>query len=266
MAAPLLIRTIALLCGVLILGVPHASAACDGAPLASGNQTIEVDGARRTFLVRGSPAYDGRTAAPVVITFHPFGMNAQYMQSRVSVSRTWPEAVAVHGEASGGGGTPPSWQTPAETARNGDLRYFDAVLAWLAEHACIDQARVFVLGYSNGAQFANLLACQRRTVIAAVASAAGRLPCAPPEATPAILSHGLGDRTIPYMEAVAASRVWAETNRCTAPPPAGTPGCFTPDGCEAAPVALCTYAGGHEYDVSFTAEAMAFFRRVAGAP
>jgi polyhydroxybutyrate depolymerase len=253
----------ALVCGALLLLATDASAACTGEAPASGSHTIEVDGTRRPFILRLPAGYDHRTAAPVIVTFHPFGMNAQYMQTRVSPLRTWPEVVTVHAEATG---APAAWQTAIGTAGNHDLAYFDALLDWLATNACTDPARVFMLGYSNGAQFASLLACARAGQIAAVAAAAGRLPCAPAHATPVILSHGLGDRTIAYTEAVSASRAWAEVNRCVAPPRTGTPGCSPAESCGSAPVTLCTSAGGHDYDVTFTAQAIGFFRRVANAP
>jgi poly(3-hydroxybutyrate) depolymerase len=252
-----------LLCGTLTIFAADASAACTGATLASGSQALEVDGTRRTFILRVPAGYDGLTPAPVIVTFHPFGMSAQYMQARVSPSRTWPEAMTIHAEATG---APAAWQAPADTPANRDLDYFDALLDWLAANACTDPERLFVLGYSNGAQFASLLACVRTERIAAVASAAGRLPCTPADAVPVILSHGLGDRTIAYTEAVSASRAWAEVNRCVAPPRTGTPGCFAAESCGSAPVTLCTSAGGHDYDVTFTAQAIGFFRRVATAP
>lgn len=254
------VRPVALLCGMMLLPASSAAAVCDGAALTSGAQALDVAGARRTFSVRTAAAYDGRTTAPVVFAFHPFGMNGQYMQGRVPITRAWPEAIAVYPD---GLATPsPSWQNTMSDQGNRDLAFFDAMLAWLDANACVDRARVFVMGYSNGAQFANLLACERRDAIAAVASAAGRLGCRPEAAAPVIISHGLQDRTIAYDAAVDASQVWAARNGCATPPRAGFTGCFAASACTDAAVTLCTYAGGHEYDVSFTRTAIAFFQGV----
>jgi polyhydroxybutyrate depolymerase len=138
------------------------------------------------------------------------------------------------------------------------------MLGWLDEHACVDRARVFAIGYSNGGQFANVLACERAGVVAGIAVAAGRLNCSPASSMPVVMSHGLADRTIGYAQAVEASKTWAAANACTAPPDAGVQGCVAASACADAPVVLCTHAGGHEYHLPFTATAVEFFRGQAG--
>jgi poly(3-hydroxybutyrate) depolymerase len=116
------------------------------------------------------------------------------------------------------------------------------------------------MGYSNGAGIASVLACERPGVIAGVAIASGSLACAPPEARPVILSHGLRDSTIGYGRAVDAARTWASRNGCSAPPKSGGPGCFVADSCSAAPVTLCSYDGGHEYNEPFTRTLVEFLK------
>jgi polyhydroxybutyrate depolymerase len=218
--------------------------------------------------VRVPSAYDGRTAAPIVFAFHPFGMNAQYMQTRVPVSRAWREAIAVYPEGMGRDETnrAPSWQGRQGELGDRDLKFFDAMLAWLGEHACVDRQRVFVLGYSNGAQFAHLVGCERSNAIAAVAIASGRLNCKPAAPKPVIISHGTQDTTIPYAQAVAAAHTWSTRNSCAAPPKTGATGCVSAEACSASPVTVCTYDGGHEYNLPFTATAMDFFKKAAPAP
>jgi polyhydroxybutyrate depolymerase len=189
-------------------------------------------------------------------------MNAQYMQARAPIGRMWPAAIAVYPEglARDAGSMTPSWQTRSGDLADRDVAFFDAMLAWLTDHGCIDRSRVFVLGYSNGAGLAYVLACQRPGVVAGVAIAAGRLGCQPRGARPVVMSHGLADRTIGYEQAIDASRSWAVANGCAAPPVPGTKGCTQATSCGGAPVTLCTHAGGHEYDVSFTRTAADFFR------
>jgi polyhydroxybutyrate depolymerase len=256
------------ICPVLLLTASKASASCDGTVATAGSTVVDVGGVSRAFVIRLPAAYDGRAEAPVVFAFHPFGMNAGYMQSRVPIARAWPEAIVIYPEGStGAANRQPGWQTTAtpgsDSARgNADIQFFDAMLAWLESHACIDRQRVFVMGYSNGAQFANLLACERGDSIAGAAVAAGRLPCRPSAAKPVVISHGLQDRTIGYDQAVIASRVWAERNGCAAPPKAGILGCVTGQECSVSPTTLCTHAGGHEYDLQFTRTVVDSFRQV----
>lgn len=235
---------------------------CDGTAPPTGAQVLEVAGARRTFVVRAPAPYEGRVPAPVVLAFHPFGMNAQYMQGRAPITRTWPEAFAIYPEGLGRAGSmAPSWQGQAGDAGDRDLAFFDAMLDWLDAHACVDRTRVFVLGYSNGAGLAHLLACERGTAVAGAAIAAGRLSCKPAAPKPIVMSHGLQDRTIGYDQGLDASRTWAAVNKCTAPPKAGVQGCVAADGCSAA-TRFCTHAGGHEYEPTFTRTAIDFFKSV----
>lgn len=245
--------------GVVLIPAP-ASAACDGTTSGGGAASIEVGGVRRTFTVRLPSPYDGRTAAPVVFAFHPFGMNAQYMQTRVPMSRAWREAIAVYPDGLAGNGAPPSWQGSAGANGDRDLLFFDAMLAYLREHACIDARRIYAIGYSNGAMFTGVLACERGEVLAAVALASGRQGCEPKGAMPVALSHGTADTTVPYEQALQAARTWSSRNRCKAPPKPTAPGCVVADDCTAAPVTLCTYAGGHEYNAPFTATAVELFK------
>jgi polyhydroxybutyrate depolymerase len=254
---------------LILLSVRSGAAAdtCGGTPGPSGQIDLTVGAAQRTFVVR-IPRAESRTPAPVVFLFHPFGMNLQYMQGRVPLPRVWPEAIAVYGQGlprTGGAaaGLQPAWQTRPGEMDDRDLAYFDAMLAWLRKNHCIDEGRIFVMGYSNGANFTSVIACERAPVIAGVAIQSGSLSCSVPAAKPAILDHGLSDSTIPYDRAVEASRAWATRNGCRTPPGTGAPGCYKADGCSLAPVTLCSYDGGHEYYDPFTKVFADFFKAVA---
>jgi polyhydroxybutyrate depolymerase len=242
---------------VLALTAAPASAACDGTPFPSSRQSLTLDGVTRSFIVRAPATYDGRTAAPVLFAFHPFGMNADYMASRVPVARTWRQAIVIYPN---GSGQPQSWQTTAGERGDRDLRFFDAMLSWLGEHACVDAHRVFAVGYSNGAGFAYLLACERGAAIAGLAIASGRLECGPTQPAPVVINHGTADATIPYDAALDAAAAWATVNGCTAPPQPVPDRCAAAPSCSFAPVTLCTYPGGHEYNSPFTATAVDFLK------
>jgi polyhydroxybutyrate depolymerase len=241
----------------------HA-AACNGTPGPTKTIELQVSGVTRMFVLRAPAGYDARTPVPVVFAFHPFGMNVQYMQGRVPFPTAWPEAIAVYPQAlpgaAGRSGFQPSWQSTGGEAGGRDLVFFDAMVEWLSANHCIDHKRVFVMGYSNGARFSGALACERAGVLAGVAMASGSLSCEPLQPLPIILSHGIRDSTIEYEQGVAASRRWAARNDCKAPPKNGVPGCFVADSCGAAPVVLCTYDGGHEYNEPFTRAVVEFFK------
>jgi polyhydroxybutyrate depolymerase len=263
---PYIHRSLSLAAGLLALlcAVEPARAACDGSAIPTGGQALDVGGLRRTFVVRAATEGDGRKPAPVVFALHPFGMNAQYMQTRAPIGRAWASAITVFPDGSvvPGGNMAPSWQGRPGDRGDRDLAFFDAMLTWLDEKGCIDRGRVFVLGYSNGAGLAYLLACERSPAVAGVAIAAGRLGCKPSVGKPVIMSHGVADRTIVYESAVEASTAFAAANRCAAAPKAGAAGCVQGQSCFAAPVTLCTHGGGHEYDVTFTKAAAEFFQSI----
>jgi polyhydroxybutyrate depolymerase len=248
----------------LAIGSAGWGTACDGTVLPGGGQSLEAAGLRRSFVVRPATAGGPTTPAPVVFAFHPFGMNAQYMQARAPIARLWPDAVVVYpdGSARGGSSLAPSWQGRAGEMGDRDLAFFDAMLSWLDERGCIDRRRVFLLGYSNGAGLAYLLACERSGGVAAIAIAAGRMGCKPSTGLPVLMSHGVMDRTIGFEHALESASVWAVANRCAAPPKPSARGCSAAQGCAAAPVTLCTHGGGHEYDVTFTRAAVDFFKAI----
>ena len=152
----------------------------------------------------------------------------------------------------GAGGLQPGWQNRPGDLGDRDVAYFDAMLEWLRANHCFNEKQVFVMGYSNGAGLSSVLACERAPAIAGVAIASGNLSCALPEPRPIILNHGLRDTTIPYQRGVDAAAAWASRNGCSAPPKSGIPGCFAAESCSAAPVVLCTFDGGHEYNEPFT--------------
>jgi polyhydroxybutyrate depolymerase len=225
--------------------------------------TLDVAGLSRLFVVRKGSAVDGRSAAPVVLVFHPFGTGAQYMEGRVS-TRFWPAAIMVYPEGAPrpNGGYAPSWQGRKGELGDRDLLFFDAIVAWLREHHCIDTSRIFAFGYSNGAGLTSLLACERSAQLAAVAIVSGRLSCQPPDAKPVAITHGLRDASISYAEGLRTAQAWTARNACKSPPKTGTPGCSQAVGCSAAPVLMCTSQGGHEYSSAFTKPALELFQEV----
>src|SRR5262245_23492025 len=245
---------------VLLAAPVSAWAECGGETARSATITPAVGPVTRVFVVKVPSGADGRTPAPVLFAFHPYGMNATYMQSRVS-TRLWPEAIMIYPEGfPGRGGL--AWQGRPGEADDRDVAFFDAILTWLDAHECVDRRRVFVMGYSNGAGFASVLACTRNSSIAGVAIASGRQACAPPSAKPVMLAHGLRDTSIAYEQAIQAAQTWGKVNQCAAPPKVETPGCFAATSCTAASAMLCTYTGGHEYNAAFTRTFIDAFQKV----
>jgi polyhydroxybutyrate depolymerase len=111
-----------------------------------------------------------------------------------------------------------------------DVGYIDAVIDDIAAKYPVDQARVFVVGHSNGAFMAHRYACDRSTRVAAIVTLAGmqwkdQSHCAPTSPVSVLQVHGRNDATIrydggatpggPYPGAVETVGDWAAHDRCT---------------------------------------------------
>lgn len=138
-------------------------------------EEIEVDSTRRTFrLVVPHVMKDG--AFPVVFAFHGVGDAPDAMPKYADLDRLACKHgfVLVYPASSGR-----MWRTEgqiASTSANPDIHFFDALLRHVKQRHQIDDQRIYLMGMSNGASFAQLLAFQRSDVIAAVVAHSGPLP------------------------------------------------------------------------------------------
>ncbi|MGH7897099.1 MAG: alpha/beta hydrolase family esterase, partial [Candidatus Binatia bacterium] len=155
----------------------------------------------------------------------------------------------------------PGWQlTPTELDER-DVEFFDALRSWLVTSYCVDERRIYSMGFSNGAYFSNLLACARADAIAAIAPSGGGMRCEPAKPVPVILTHGQADDLVPFNEATKAEAAWASRNGCGPDREELDKGCERRKRCDAADVVFCPHPGGHQYRRDFTKTAVEFFKR-----
>ena len=89
-----------------------------------------------------------------------------------------------------------------------DLALFDGILAGMERRYCIDRGRIFLVGHSLGASFANSVACARADMVGGLASVAGGISlsrCA--GRVPSMLLHNPRDRLVPLAEGQRARDV-----------------------------------------------------------
>ncbi len=164
-----------------------------------GEQTIPFAAAGDTGLyVRHlPPSYDGRTPLPLVLDLHGYSETAAI---QVNVSALGPFGDAHHFVTL----TPqttapvPLWSTDL---KGKDVAFLGALLDTAEQTLCIDQARIFVTGYSNGAFMTSALACAFSSRIAAVAPIAGIQEisgCTFQRPVPVVAFHGTADPFVPY--------------------------------------------------------------------
>lgn len=103
---------------------------------------------------------------------------------------------------------------PPEGTRN-EVEFLDAVIEKAKEVACIDESRIYAMGYSGGARMASRLACDLGDKLAAVAPIAGvrfsmksdtalglpnAVACTPARPVPIMALHGYWDPTNPWFD------------------------------------------------------------------
>jgi polyhydroxybutyrate depolymerase len=240
-------------------GIPPTSPAC-GQPLdpnwlsnyqlefggTTQATSLPVSGAQRDFIVALPDNYDPNVAYPIHFVFHAWradmdGAHGQHPENG------WNEpiiAVAPRGQAVQGGGYGWEWW---ETS-GADYAFFDAMLADIGEHACVDNQRIFLQGHSNGAYFAQMLACLRGDFVRGVASSSGAMPidaaaCQGPVG--AFLINGTADTVVPIAEARGARDRWLTLNGCANTTQPHGDQCVQYDDCSSAPVVWCEHPGGH---------------------
>lgn len=170
---------------------PPKSTAPDYVDYTPGDQrlTIVVERSTREYIVHIPPQYDGQVPLPVVIMFHGGGGMAR---NEMGYSG-WVEKADQEGFlAVFPDGTPPDPSRPASFLANpqtwndgsnrgihaaeadvADVEFVSAMIDDLKERFNVDDRRIYVTGFSNGASMSFRLARELSSVIAAVAPVAG---------------------------------------------------------------------------------------------
>jgi polyhydroxybutyrate depolymerase len=140
-----------------------------------------------------------------------------------------------------------------------EINFFDAVLSTVESTFCVDQAQVFIAGFSSGSWLTNLIGCARAGIVRGQGNATGGLPPVPTCAGPiaAMLAHDEGDPANNISGGEAARDRILKMNGCsmteTVPYDAGRPSmCVQYQNCPAAfPVVWCPTTGqGHSDQVA----------------
>jgi polyhydroxybutyrate depolymerase len=240
---------------------------CTGKPAAGLDEdyTVQVGALTRKYSVHTPASYKSDKPTPVVLNFHGLGSNASQQKffSKMIDKSDAEGFIAVHPE--GTGTTRQSWNGGAccdVAAMTGvdDVGFVKALLDKLEADRCVDTARVFSTGMSNGGFMSHRLACELSERIAAVAPVAGvngMATCTPSRPMPILHFHGTMDMLVPYggMPSYGFPPVdqmigaWATRDACTDQPlqtyKMGDTTCMSRTACGGgSEVILCTVDGG----------------------
>ncbi len=145
-----------------------------GKPHGNAETTLQVNGQARSYLLTRARNEDENKPSPLIVAFHGRTNGNEQVRSYFGLDREADEYyVAYPAGISNGNGTY-SWSDPGnKTSELRDYAFFDAIVKELAESYCIDMDRIFVVGHSLGAWFANSVACARGGVVRASATVGG---------------------------------------------------------------------------------------------
>jgi polyhydroxybutyrate depolymerase len=162
------------------------------------SKSIVVDGTTREYLLV-IPRSVGAEPVPLVVALHGTGDSPQSMASYSGLDRlasemgfllVYPSAIRSR------------WKVEdVETAdMNRDIRFMDALIERLSLQFNLDSRRIYAVGMSNGASFAQLWGAHRSHQIAAVVAHSGESPMGAPipeRAFPVMLLVGSKDSQAP---------------------------------------------------------------------
>jgi polyhydroxybutyrate depolymerase len=166
--------------------------------------SLTVNDQAYTYLLHIPPDLDTKTPQPVVLALHGYTQIASDM-AKLGFNDTadqngfvviYPDSAARTYSWNGGGCC-----GPAAKAGLDDVAYIRRVLVDVGEQVRVDPKRIYIVGWSNGAEFAYRLACEMSDIFAAIAPYAGPLfvtPCQPDHPVSVMHMHGLSDTEVPY--------------------------------------------------------------------
>jgi polyhydroxybutyrate depolymerase len=204
-------------------------------PQSTDEDSLELDGLRRTYQLFLPSSYDGTRAVPLVMVLHG-GMGNGEGISNVTAFSTVAERegfIVVYPN-----GYQESWAdgrgtTAADEAGVDDVAFISRLIEKLSTDYRIVYEQVYVTGFSNGGHMSYRLACELSEKIAAVAPVAASLSenlaasCSPQRPVPVLQIHGTADPIRPYeggeargmvLSAPASVAFWASKNGCSSEP------------------------------------------------
>ncbi len=182
-----------------VLASPTAAQGCTPArPAAPGDQpgTISSGGSERTYIVHVPPAYDGGQLQPLVVVYHGFASSAQAIAdyTRFNALADAEGFVVVYPN---GTEVPPRWNDDGDVTIVDDVQFTDDLVTKLQTDLCIDETRVYAVGWSNGGGMAQRVGCELPDMFAGIGTVSATYSdCKSP--LPWIAFHGMADPQVPF--------------------------------------------------------------------
>ncbi len=249
-------------------GAAMPSAGCGTTPTTTAETTymIDVAGTSRSYIVTLPANYDASQPHQLVFAWHGrTGTAMQIARNYYNLKSRMTNAIFVAGQGLGTTADPADTGWPNTNGQ--DIAFVRAALAWMNANYCVDQARVFSVGFSYGGIMSHTIACQMSDTFRAVAPIAGATfgrPTCLTHPIAAWMTHGSMDTSasggVDFTAGESARDRIVALNHCTATTVAADPSpCVAYQGCDAGyPVQWCPHDGAHTVP-SFAAAAIANF-------
>jgi polyhydroxybutyrate depolymerase len=194
------------------------------APVVAGGTNLRIasGGLLRKALLHLPPRTPAGKRLPLVVALHGAGGSGPFMQRYSGFSAladakgfavVYPSAVPPH----------PRWTLNDDNpAAPDDVLFIRDLLNTVEQRVCVDRARVYAAGVSNGGGLTAHLACRLANRFAAVATVAGSYAsvttCDPQRPVSVLEIHGTVDQTVPYDSINDWLVGWAARDGCPAAP------------------------------------------------
>lgn len=186
------------------------SAGCGQAAPASPPLRLAVGGRERNLISYIPWNYAPETPRRLIVAFHGRTNSNLQVRNYYELEAYAPDAIIVYPAGLN--------QGRAFTWSGADYPFFDAILEEFSGRYCIDLSRVYVVGHSLGAWFANSVACARGDRVRAVASLGGGVdPSTCTGQVAAMVLHNPKDRLVSFHEGEAARDLFLSVSGLSGP-------------------------------------------------
>jgi sterol desaturase/sphingolipid hydroxylase (fatty acid hydroxylase superfamily)/poly(3-hydroxybutyrate) depolymerase len=203
--------------------LPERAPPKDGIALTTSSfHDIDVDGAKRKYVLVQPRALESGKRYPVVLVFHGDGGEGETFHRGYPFEKaSGKDAILAYPDGIGF-----TWDLES-TLDNRDVKLAEAIFDEIAARFPVDRSHLFATGYSSGGFLANVIACQRSGLLRAIASNAGGAPYkqaqtwpngypkCPDQAPIAMLAlHGEDDMGVTLSSGRFSAEYWAYVNGC----------------------------------------------------
>jgi len=233
-------------------GSVSPSAGCGTATtLQSGRATIDVSGTSREYILALPSGYDASHPYRLIFAFHWSGGTDDDVASGTIIGGPY------YGQQSRSAGSaifvaPNGINMGWPNTGGQDIAFVKAMVALFESSLCVDQARIFSLGFSYGGMMSDEIGTEMGDVFRAIAPMSDACYSGGCKATnnhpiAVWMAHGDSDTVVPIADGMTARDKFLAKNGCGTQTTPVTPSpCVQYQGCMPGyPVTWCEFSGGH---------------------